>query len=97
MKAYGKKVIVRVEDPKHVTEGGIHLPDHFDEAGPRYGVVVSVGNEVRRVANSATEAALQTILQSGQRIAYKTHAGLRFKHEGKAFDVLESDDILFIL
>ncbi len=85
----GNRVLIRRDEVKEMTEGGIVLPDDARDK-PKRGVVVSVGEG--RILESG--GWFQTNLQAGDRVIFRAYGGDEIEHNGETLLVIGVDDIL---
>lgn len=79
----GKRVLVQRLEEATTTASGIIIPDNAKEK-PSQGTVISVSSEVETVA-------------TGDIVVFGKYAGNELTIDGKAYLVIETDDLLGIL
>ena len=87
----GNRVVVRRDEEKRVTEGGVHLPDQSVEV-PRVGTALAVGPGAWRNGNLEPCTG-----QVGDRVMFGSYAGNVAVIGGEELLVMCEDDILCVL
>jgi len=83
LQAFGKNILLEVEEAEHKTASGIVLTDDAKVNRPNRGTVVSVGDDV-------TDK-----IEAGLHVVYRKYAGgTGFKSGDKTYLVVHEDDIL---
>lgn len=88
----GDKVIIKPQEAKSVTAGGIVLPDSAKET-PAQGKVLAVGDG--RMLENGTRCAMQ--VQEGDRVLYERYFGCKVTIENVDYLILSESEILAIL
>lgn len=83
-------VVVEVEQPKEVTDGGIFIPLKKDEK-PTRGTVVAVGGGKRHYDSGAL---VPTQVQPGERVVYGNYDGTSVKYQGKQHLLMRDTELL---
>lgn len=82
------RVIVRADEPKTVTSGGIHLVQ-FGQKAQRRGEVLAVGPGTYNEKGQF----IKTTLKPGDRVIFGSYAGAEIKIEGETYRVMRESDI----
>lgn len=82
LKALGSTVIMRPDDRKEITDGGIIIPEYIREA-PMVGTIIAIGPQVETAG-----------LQAGVRVMFEPHGGRQFEHEKVLYYVFEEDAVI---
>jgi len=80
VEALGTRVLVRLDTPESVTEGGIILPDGSQEM-PVEGKVFGVGSDCLN-------------LKMGDKVLVPPHAGTFVNLRGNGFTVMDEDEVM---
>jgi co-chaperonin GroES (HSP10) len=80
--AIGTNVVLKLNDRKQATEGGIALPSQYSKPETE-GAVMSVGADVRDV-------------QVGDTVGFPTHQGTRFTHGTQEFLIIPVDKLVYV-
>lgn len=80
------RLIVKLDEKREQTEGGIYLPNGAQEQ-PRTGVVVSAGPGTKDQPMSIVE---------GETVFFGKYAGTDIEHCGDKFVVIREDDVVAV-
>ena len=86
------RVVVKVDEEKEKTVGGIYLPDTAKDK-PVTGKVIAVGPG--KVLKDGTR--LQLAVKEGDRVVFGKYAGHDVKVEGQEFKIISENEILGII
>ena len=89
----GNKIVVKRDEAKERSRGGIIFPDAGKEK-PRLGTVISAGPGEICVA-TGKPVALE--VKDGDRIIFSSYAGTEVKLEGEPYLVIDSGDVLAVI
>jgi len=82
----GKKVLIRPEEAKKQSEGGIYLPQSASaESMPSRGTVVKVG----------IDYGTQTPM--GKKVVFEAYAGIPIQLDGQNYIIVDREDLLIII
>jgi chaperonin GroES len=90
LEAYGRRIIVRPEQPPQRSSGGLHLPAQAQEA-PRRGEIISVGGGVNGEWKPGGE---YDLLKLGETVVFAKYAGVALEVDGEELLVLTVGDVL---
>ena len=92
MKPIHDRVIVKRDQPRMQTAGGIYIPSNGQEK-PAAGIVIAAGTG--RILKSGIKHPL--IVQEGDRVLFSQYAGTDVNLDGEEFLVLRESEILAIV
>jgi chaperonin GroES len=86
-------VVIKRDDEKEVTKGGIFIPDNSKEK-PSTGTVISIGNGT---VHEQTGIFTPTTVQVGDRVFFLRLAGQKIEMNGEEFTIIKENEILGII
>jgi len=86
------RVIVTRKDAETQTASGIIIPDSAKEK-PQEGVVVAVGNGIKREDGSVTALDVKV----DDKVLFGKYAGTEIKLDGEEYLMMKEDDILAVI
>lgn len=89
----GNRLLVKRDEAKDKTKGGIILPDTSKEK-PRLGSVLEAGPGI---PNERTGAMVPPEAKPGNKIIFSSYAGTEIKIDGEEFLIIDSGDVLAII
>jgi chaperonin GroES len=84
VKVQGERILVKQDEAKTKTAGGIYIPEDTKKTRPSIGTIVAVGNG--NVVNS--------ILKVEDRVMFDQFSGIKIDIDGSEYKVLNYVDIL---
>jgi chaperonin GroES len=87
VRVQGERILVKQDEKKETTVGGLYLPESSDKKRPSLGTIVAVGNGNH----------VSSMLKESDRVMFDQFSGIIVDIDGSEYKVLNYIDVLMTL